>query len=288
MYNNIRFSPSPTGKLHIGNSRTALFCWLLAKKTKNNFIIRIDNTNKKHSKQKYINIILKSIKWLKIQWNKKIIYQSERLKKYEKVIQYLLKNKFAYKCFCSKKRIQKLKIEQLKKKEKPKYDNLCRNKIFKNITKKKYTIRFKIPNKETTEFTDKIYGKIKIKNKELDDFILKRSNKTYTYNLATVVDDIEMKIKNIIRGEEHINNTVKQINIFKCLKSEIPNFIHIPLITKKGGQKLSKRSKTKSLLEYKKEGFLPEAMINYLLKLGWSYKNKEIMNEKEIKKYFNI
>ncbi|AXN02151.1 Glutamyl-tRNA synthetase [Candidatus Purcelliella pentastirinorum] len=282
-----RFAPSPTGSLHLGGARTALYSWLFAQKHNGSFILRFEDTNKKNSKKYFVKEIIKNMKWMGLNWNKNIYFQSQRIKKYNKIIKKMLINKKAYKCYCSKERLKNLKKYQLKNKIKPRYDNLCRyNK--KKLKKNKYVIRFKNPEFGEVVFKDQIRGKIKIKNKELDDLIIQRSNGIPTYNFCVAIDDWDMKITHVIRGEEHISNTPKQINILHAIGIKPPIYAHLPIILNENGEKMSKRKNTKSIFEYKKNGYLPEALLNYLIRLGWSHGNKEIFNITEMKELFNL
>lgn len=282
-----RFAPSPTGPLHLGGARTALYSWLFAKKNKGSFILRFEDTDDKNSKKEFIYEIIKGMQWIGINWDKKIYFQSKRIKEYNKIIKKMLINKKAYKCYCSKDRLKKLKNHQLKNKIKPHYDKLCR--YNKKIHKKnQYVIRFKNPKIGKVIFNDQIKGKICIKNKELDDLIIQRSDGKPTYNLCVAIDDWKMKITHVIRGEDHISNTPKQINILHAIGVKPPIYAHLPMILNTKGEKISKRKNAKNILEYKRNGYLPEALLNYLIKLGWSYGNKEIFNITEMKTLFNL
>lgn len=281
-----RFAPSPTGHLHFGNMRTALYSWLIARHYNGKFILRIEDTDIKRSSKKYVNSIKKDMKWLKLNWDEGPLFQTNRFKLYKKYLNYMINNNIAYKCYCSKKRLLKIKKYQIKNGIKPKYDNYCLKK--KKNLKKTYVIRFNNPKNGYTTFNDKVYGNIKIKNSELDDFVIVRNNGIPTYNFCVVIDDIEMKITHVVRGDDHINNTPKQINIIKSLNATIPTYIHLPLILNINGKKLSKRNDNNKILEYKKNGFLPESILNFLLRLGWSYGNKEIFNVNDMINLFNI
>ncbi|BFI91198.1 glutamate--tRNA ligase [Enterobacterales bacterium endosymbiont of Anomoneura mori] len=283
-----RFAPSPTGLLHIGGARTALYSWLLSRCNKGKFILRIEDTDIKRSNIKSINSILEGLKWLKINWDKGPFFQSNNLYRYKKVIYKMLKQGSAYKCYCSKERLKKLRNYQIINNIKPRYDKFCLYKNIKNIKNKKYVVRFCNPEKGNVFFNDEIRGLIKVNNKELDDLIICRENNIPTYNFCSIIDDLDMNITHIIRGVEHINNTPRQINILKQLGAKIPKYFHVSLILGNDGKKLSKRYNINSINEYKKNGYLSEALINYIFKLGWSYKNKEIFTLKDMIKYFNI
>ena len=282
-----RFAPSPTGFIHLGNVRTALFNWLYAKKKNGIFLIRIDDTDDKRNSKIYIDNIFYILNWLNIKSEKKIIYQSKNYDVYKKIIENLINENKAYKCYCSKERLLKIKIQNLNNKKKIEYDRFCKNNDQKNKSEN-FVIRFFNNYNDIVEFDDLIKGKIKISNLELDDFIIAKNNFIPTYNFASVVDDINYNISDIIRGEDHISNTPKQINIMRALNAKIPRFAHLPMILDENKNKLSKRDKTSNMMYYKKEGFLSEAIINYIIKLGWSYKDKEIFSINEMIKFFDI
>ncbi|WMC19698.1 MAG: glutamate--tRNA ligase [Enterobacteriaceae bacterium PC38] len=280
-----RFAPSPTGFLHIGGVRTALYSWLFSRRNKGLFILRMEDTDIYRSNNKSINSIINGLKWLNINWDKDPFFQTNNIYKYMLIIKKMLNDGNAYKCYCSKNRLNLLRNYQIKNKIKPRYDKFCTNFIKK---KKQYVIRFRNPNNGFVIFNDKIRGLIKINNKELDDLIICRENGIPTYNFSSVIDDINMNITHIIRGVEHINNTPRQINIFKVLNQKIPKYAHVSIILDKNKKKLSKRNCINDINEYKKKGYIPEAIINYILKLGWSYKNKEIFTINEMKKCFSF
>ncbi|QJC31478.1 glutamate--tRNA ligase [Enterobacteriaceae endosymbiont of Donacia tomentosa] len=283
-----RFAPSPTGNLHIGNIRTALYSWLFAKKNNGKFILRIEDTDVKRSKKIFIENITKTLKWLNINWDEGPYLQSQRFKKHNIFIDKMLSSGHVYKCFCTKEELANQKQEQISKKKKIRYNGKCRN--LNNLVNntKPYVIRFRIPDKGFITFIDKIRGKIIVYNNELDDFIIKRTDGTLTYNFCVVLDDLDMNITHIIRGEEHINNTPKQIHIINAIGAKIPIYAHVSMITDKFKKKISKRYHSINILEYKKNGYLPEALLNYILRLGWSYGNKEIFSLEEMKKLFNL
>lgn len=286
--NNIktRFSPSPTGKLHIGGARTALYNFLFAKHYKGKFILRIEDSDINRSNKKYIKNIVTIMRWLKLYWDEGPYFQTKRLERYQFFIKKMLKQGTAYKCFCSKERLNTLKKKQISLGKKPKYDKYC---FFnKSMINKHYVIRFNNPLEGSVNFIDQIRGLITFKNSELDDLIICRSNGLPTYNFCVVIDDYDMNITHIIRGEEHINNTPRQINILKAIGANIPIYAHISMILDENRHKLSKRSFATSIDQYYNEGYLQEAIINYLSRLGWSYGNKEIFNINELKNFFCI
>ncbi|QJC31900.1 glutamate--tRNA ligase [Enterobacteriaceae endosymbiont of Donacia versicolorea] len=283
-----RFAPSPTGYLHIGNIRTALYSWLFSKKNKGNFVLRIENTDLKRSKEFFVKNILEILKWLNIDWDEGPYFQNKRINRYNDVINYMLKNGTAYKCYCSQKKLEKKRNEQIINGEKIKYDRTCYNSIKKN-NNKSYAVRFLIPNNNKyITFIDTIRGKIIFNNNELEDFIIKRTDGIPTYNFCVVIDDWDMKITHVIRGEEHINNTPKQIHIINAIGANIPIYTHVSIITDDLGKKISKRNHNVNISEYKEKGYLPDALLNYILLLGWSYGNKEIFSLEEMKKLFNL
>lgn len=282
-----RFSPSPTGELHAGGARTALYNWLFACSKKGKFILRIEDTDLKRSKKIYINNIIDSLKWLNIKWDEGPYFQTDRYELYLKVINNMLKLGTAYKCYCSKERLQELRKKQLLNNEKPKYDRFCLKQN--NINNKDiYVVRFFNNFSGYTSFKDQIRGLINFNNNELDDLIILRSDGIPTYNFCSVIDDWDMKITHVIRGEEHINNTPRQINILKSLNANIPIYSHISTILDDSGKKLSKRYNSTSIMKYREDGYLPEAIINHLIRLGWSNNDQEIFDINEAKKKFSI
>lgn len=282
-----RFAPSPTGYLHFGNIRTALFSWLHAKKNNGTFYLRIDDTDIKRNKNKYYKSILNDLKWLGIDWCNKPIIQSNNIRLYNEIANNLINNNLAYKCYCSIERLETIKLNKKNLNEQTKYDKKCRNN--KNINNSRnYTIRFKTPEISNIIYNDTNKGKIKTNINEIDDFIIIKSNNMPTYNFCSIVDDIEMMITNIIRGDDHIKNTAKHILLIKALSKNIPTFTHLPLIIDNNNKPLSKRDHKNQLDYYKKNGYIPDAILNYLLRLGWSYKNKETFTLSEMLQLFNI
>ncbi|WP_343184081.1 glutamate--tRNA ligase [Buchnera aphidicola (Ceratovacuna keduensis)] len=284
-----RFAPSPTGNLHFGNVRTALFSWLFAKKNKGKFILRIEDTDVLRNNLKSVKNILEVMNWLGLNWDEKIYFQSKRFNFYKKIINLMLEKKIAYKCYCSEDILKNKRFYQILKKKKPKYDGTCRN-LENNIffNKKSFVIRFKNPKSGYVEFHDKIRGIIKFNNSELDDFIIQRRDGSPTYNFCVVADDLDMKITHVIRGEDHISNTPKQINIFCSLNANVPIYAHLPIILDKNKNKISKKNSNINIMKYFREGFLPEAILNYLVRLGWSHGNKEIFSISEMKNFFSL
>lgn len=281
-----RFAPSPTGYLHIGGARTALFCWLFAKKTRGTFILRIEDTDLERSTPESVQAILDGMAWLNLGYDEGPFYQTKRFDRYREVADLLLAEGQAYRCYCSKERLEKLREDQLVRKEKPRYDGLCRER--KEEGQGSFVIRFKNPTEGVVEFDDIIRGKVTFANAELDDLILARSDGTPTYNFTVVVDDWDMKITHVIRGDDHINNTPRQINILRALGATPPLYAHVPMILGSDGKRLSKRHGAVSVLQYREDGYLPEALINYLVRLGWSHGDQEIFSIGELIHYFEI
>ncbi|MCY3770274.1 MAG: glutamate--tRNA ligase [Gammaproteobacteria bacterium] len=283
-----RFPPSPTGYLHIGGARTALFNWLYAHKTGGDMVLRIEDTDRARSTQQAVGVILDAMKWLGLTWKKGPFYQTGRFDRYEEILQELLAKNHAYYCFCSQDRLNALRTRQREQGQKPRYDGCCRNLGRKPDTGENAVIRFRNPRDGTVEFDDVVRGHVVFRNDELDDLIIARTDGTPTYNLTVVVDDIDMHVSHVVRGEDHLNNTPRQINIFRALDARLPVFAHVPLILGQDGQRLSKRHGAVSVLEFRKMGILPEALLNYLVRLGWSHGDQEIFNVDEMIELFDI
>jgi len=284
-----RFAPSPTGPLHIGGVRTALFNWLYSKNQKGNFYLRIEDTDKERSKEKYKNQIIQSLKWIGINHDGNEYIQSQKINDHIKVANELLKNGNAYKCYCSSEEIEEQKKRAKQKKIPYVYDRKWRDKSEDEAPKDiKAVIRFKSKIDGTTVLKDLVQGDVEIENNTIEDFIILRNDGTPTYNLSASVDDHQMNMTHIIRGDDHKINTFKQIQIYKAMKWQLPSFAHIPLIHTIEGKKLSKRDQASTLDDYSKIGIMPEALRNYLLRLGWSYKDKEIFTLNESIQYFNL
>ncbi|MEM9243992.1 MAG: glutamate--tRNA ligase [Pseudomonadota bacterium] len=275
-----RFAPSPTGDLHIGGVRTALFAYLFARHHNGKFYLRIEDTDRERSSQASIDAILQGMAWLNLQSDEEIIYQSQRFERYQTVIQTLLDTDQAYYCDCSKERLQTLREQQMVAKQKPRYDQHCRQR--KISDHKNCVVRFKNPQSGIVTFHDLVLGTIDIDNHELDDLIIARSDGTPTYNLTVVVDDMDMAISHVIRGMDHINNTPRQINLFKALGATPPIYGHVPMIHGSDGKKLSKRRNAVNIMHYRDMGYLPEALLNYLLRLGWSHGDQEIFSRQQM------
>ncbi len=284
-----RFAPSPTGPLHIGGVRTALFNWLYSKNQKGDFYLRVEDTDKERSKDEYKDQIVKSLKWIGINYDGEEYIQSKKIEDHIKVANELLKNGNAYKCYCSSEEIEEQKKRARQKKIPYIYDRKWRDKKENDAPKGiKPVIRFKSKIDGTSVLKDLVQGDVEIDNNTIEDFIILRNDGTPTYNLSASVDDHQMNMTHIIRGDDHKINTFKQIQIYQAMKWEMPSFAHIPLIHTIEGKKLSKRDKASTLDDYSKIGIMPDALRNYLLRLGWSYKDKEIFTLDESIKHFNL
>lgn len=281
-----RFPPSPTGYLHIGGARTALFNWLFARKNKGKFILRIEDTDRERSSQEYVKDIINALKWLGLYWDEGPIFQSQRLEYYEALIERLLQEGKAYYCHCTPEELEMKKRQAMARGEKPKCDRKCRDMGLGPAPGA--VVRIKAPLTGVTQFRDIIKGSIKIDNRELDDIIIRRSDGTPTYHLAVVADDIDMGINYIIRGDDHLNNTPKQIIIYQALGKPIPNYAHVPLILGPDRTRLSKRHGAMPVLAYKEQGYLPQALVNALARLGWSYGNQERFTVDELVEKFSL
>lgn len=284
-----RFAPSPTGNLHIGGCRTLLYNWLFAKKHNGKLILRIEDTDLKRSTDAALQNILEGIKWLGLNWDDEIAYQSANINRHREIALQLLENGKAYKCYCTEEELGEMREEAIKKKKSAFYNNKWRdrepNEKDKNI---KPVIRIKTPLGGITEINDSVQGTVRFENEDLDDFIILRSDESPTYLLASAVDDHDMGVTHIIRGDDHLNNAARQYHIFKAMNWKIPEYTHIPLIHSSDGAKLSKRDGALSVSDYKSEGFLSKAILNYLLRLGWSYGDKEYFSQDEMIEYFDV
>jgi len=282
-----RFAPSPTGYLHIGGVRTALFSWLYARKHGGRFILRIEDTDQERSSEESVNAILEGMTWLGLEYDAGPFYQTHRFDRYREVAAQLLAQDKAYHCYCTKEELEQMRTNQMARKEKPRYDGRCRNenKPREGIAP---VIRFRNPVEGITIVEDLIRGSVVFQNSELDDLIIVRSDNTPTYNFTVVVDDWDMKVTHVIRGDDHLNNTPRQINILKALDASIPAYAHLPMILGADGSRLSKRHGAVSVMSYREEGYLPEALLNYLVRLGWSHGDQEIFTLDEMIQLFEI
>ena len=281
-----RFAPSPTGHLHIGSVRTALYAWLYARHTQGQFILRIEDTDRERSTDENVQVILDGMKWLGLDWDAGPFFQTQRFDRYKELIEKLLDEGKAYRCYCSKERLETLRNTQMANKQKPKYDGRCRD--LKTKKDEPYVIRFRNPQEGVVRFDDEVCGTIEIKNSEMDDLIIARADGTPTYNFTVVVDDIDMAITHVVRGADHINNTPRQINIFQVLNAKPPIFAHVPMILGEDGKKLSKRHGADNVLEFQADGILPHALLNYLVRLGWSHGDQEIFTIKQMIEHFDL
>lgn len=282
-----RFAPSPTGFLHVGGVRTALFSWLYAKHHHGQFLLRVEDTDTERSTKESVQAILDGMAWLGLDYDEGPIYQTDRYARYREVMNQLLAENKAYRCVCSKERLETLRENQLAAKEKPRYDGHCRE-LNLDPTDEPFVVRFKNPYEGAVSFHDQVYGDIEINNAELDDLVLMRSDGHPTYNFAVVIDDWDMGITHVIRGDDHINNTPKQINLFNALNAPIPVFAHLPMILGDDGKRLSKRHGAVSVLQFKEQGYLPQALLNYLVRLGWSCGDQELFSLEEMIEKFDF
>jgi glutamyl-tRNA synthetase len=282
-----RFAPSPTGLLHIGGVRTALFCWLYARRHGGTFILRVEDTDRERSTPEAVQVILDGMDWLGLHADEGPFYQTGRYPRYREVIRQWLAEGKAYRCYCSKDELEQMRNAQLARKEKPRYDGRCRERgtPLAGVTP---VVRFKNPLDGAVIVDDAVHGKVVFQNSELDDLIIERSDGNPTYNFCVVVDDYDMKITHVIRGDDHLNNTPRQMNMLRAMGVEPPVYAHLPMILGPDGTKLSKRHGAVSVLYYREEGYLPEALLNYLARLGWSHGDQEIFTLEEMTALFDI
>ncbi len=282
-----RFAPSPTGYLHVGGARTALYSWLYAQKNGGNFILRIEDTDLERSTQASVDAIMDGMNWLNLEWTHGPYFQTKRFDRYKEVIAQLLESGNAYRCYCSAEEVEAMREEAKAKGEIEKYNGMWRDRTD-YPEDKPYVIRFKNPLDGDVVIKDMVKGDITISNEQLDDLIIARTDGTPTYNLTVVVDDWDMKVSHVVRGDDHISNTPKQINILKALGAEIPEYAHIPMILGDDGKRLSKRHGAVSVMQYRDDGYLPEALLNYLVRLGWSHGDQEIFSREEMIELFDL
>jgi len=282
-----RFAPSPTGYLHIGGARTALFSWLYARRHGGDFILRIEDTDRERSTEESVNAILEGMNWLGLEYDQGPFYQTHRFDRYKEVIQKLLDQGDAYYCYCTREELDEMREGQRSRKEKPRYTGLCRSRTEPREGVDP-VIRFKNPMDGAVVVDDLVRGKVVFQNSELDDLIIARSDGTPTYNLTVVVDDLDMGLTHVIRGDDHLNNTPRQINILRALGAELPKYAHLPMILGSDGGRLSKRHGAVSVMQYRDEGYLPEALLNYLVRLGWSHGDQEIFSMDEMVSLFEV
>jgi len=282
----VRFAPSPTGFLHVGGARTALFNYLFAKHHQGEFLLRIEDTDLERSTPESVQAILEGMSWLGLAADGPIVHQTQRFARYQEVAGALLASGHAYRCACSKERLEALRAQQMQDKQKPRYDGHCRDqRIPEDVP---HVIRFKNPTEGEVCFNDLVHGEIRIQNKELDDFVLMRADGSPTYNFTVVVDDWDMQITHVIRGDDHINNTPRQCNVLTALGASIPQYAHLPMILGDDGKRLSKRHGAVSVMQYQRAGYLPEALRNYLVRLGWSAGDQELFSLAEMIQQFDL
>jgi len=281
-----RFAPSPTGYLHVGGARTALFSWLYARKHGGKFVLRIEDTDLERSTAESINAILEGMTWLGLEYDEGPLYQTKRFDRYNGVIEQLLNEGKAYRCNCSKERLESLREEQMRRKEKPRYDGHCRGQTV--DPGEPHVIRFRNPPEGAVYINDLVRGRVVFQNTELDDLIIRRSDGSPTYNLTVVVDDLDMNITHVIRGDDHLNNTPRQVNILQALGGKPPIYAHLPMILGEDGERLSKRHGAVSVMQFRQEGILPEALLNYLVRLGWSHGDQEVFSLDELIELFAV
>ena len=283
----VRFAPSPTGHLHIGGARTALFNWLFARNSNGAFILRIEDTDTTRSTDEYIEAIIEGMKWLNLDWEEGPFRQTGRFDIYRSYVDRLLLEGKAYHCYCTAEELEQRRQQALSEAMTPKYDGRCRN-LTSPVPGKPSAVRFRMPQEGKTVLNDMIKGPIEFENSLLDDMIILRSDGAPTYNFVVVVDDIDMKITHIIRGDDHVNNTPKQIHIYRAFGWEPPQFGHLPMILGSDKSRLSKRHGATSVMAYKDMGYLPDALVNYLVRLGWSYGDQEIFTRNELIDHFSL
>ncbi len=283
----VRFAPSPTGHLHIGGARTALFNYLFARNNNGKFILRIEDTDRTRSTDEYIEAIIEGMKWLKLEWDEGPFRQTDRFDVYKSYVEKLVKEGKAYHCYCSPDELEQRRKEAMAQGKPQKYDGRCRN-LTTPVSGNTPAVRFKMPQEDQVVVVDMMRGKVVFENDQLDDLIIMRSDGTPTYNFTVVVDDVDMKITHVIRGDDHLNNTPKQLHIYKALGYEIPLFAHLPMILGADKTRLSKRHGATSVMAYKEMGYLPDALVNYLVRLGWSYGDQEVFTREELIRHFSF
>jgi glutamyl-tRNA synthetase len=282
----VRFAPSPTGFLHVGGVRTALFCWLFARHHGGRFILRVEDTDRERSTPEAVQVILDGLSWLGLTWDEGPFYQSERTAMYVEGVERLLSAGRAYRCYCTAQELEARRAEALAAKRPPKYDGRCRDRT--DAPDLPFTVRFAAPTDGTTVVEDLIRGPVSFDNAQLDDLILLRSDGSPTYNLCVVVDDVDMRVSHIIRGDDHLNNTPRQVALYEALGFPIPRFAHLPMILGHDKKKLSKREGAASVTAYRQMGLLPEAVVNYLARLGWSHGDQEVFTVPELIEKFSL
>ena len=283
-----RFAPSPTGYLHVGGARTALFSWLYARRHGGTFILRIEDTDRERSTAESVDAILQGMTWLGLEYDEGPFFQTQRFPRYQEVIEQMLKQGTAYHCYCTKERLETLRNEQAARKEKPRYDGKCRHGVANPPKDVPPVVRFRNSTDGAVMVEDLIRGRVTFRNAELDDLIIARSDGTPTYNFTVVVDDMDMCVTHVIRGDDHLNNTPRQMNMLQALGVTPPVYAHVPMILGSDGARLSKRHGAVSVMQYRDDGYLPEALLNYLVRLGWSHGDQEVFSLDEMVKLFDV
>jgi glutamyl-tRNA synthetase len=282
-----RFAPSPTGLLHLGGVRTALFSWLYARRTGGKFILRVEDTDRERSTEEAVRVILEGMNWLGLSADEGPYFQSQRFPRYREMLEKMLAAGTAYRCYCTKAELDALREGQIARKEKPRYTGICRERTTPRPGVDP-VVRFRNPPEGVVVVQDLVHGAVTFQNAELDDLIIARSDGTPTYNFCVVVDDMDMGVTHVIRGDDHLNNTPRQMNMLAALGAAIPVYAHVPMILGPDGAKLSKRHGAVSVLQYEEEGFLPDALLNYLVRLGWSHGDQEVFTREEMIAAFDI
>jgi glutamyl-tRNA synthetase len=292
MHIRTRFAPSPTGFIHLGNLRSALYPWAFARHNQGDFILRIEDTDLERSSQEAVDVIIEGMAWLGLDLDEGPIYQMQRIDRYRAVVKQMLDSGLAYPCYMSEEELNQIRDQQMLDKEKPRYNGRWRPEPGKTLpaipTDVMPVIRFKNPIGGSVIWDDAVKGKIEISNDELDDLVIARPDGTPTYNFCVVVDDLDMKITHVIRGDDHVNNTPRQINIMKALGGELPVYAHLPTVLNDSGEKMSKRNGAMSVRDYQKAGYLPEAILNYLARLGWSHGDAEVFTKEQFVQWFDL
>lgn len=287
-----RFAPSPTGFIHLGNIRSALYPWAFARSTGGDFVLRIEDTDVERSSQAAVDVILEGMAWLGLDHDEGPFYQMQRMDRYKDVLAQMQAQSLVYPCYMSVEELDALREKQMAAKQKPRYDGTWRPEPGKALPAVpegvKPVLRFRNPQGGAVAWDDKVKGRVEVSNEELDDLVIARPDGTPTYNFCVVVDDIDMNITHVIRGDDHVNNTPRQINIFRALGKEPPVYAHLPTVLNEQGEKMSKRHGAKPVTQYRDEGFLPDAMVNYLARLGWSHGDDEIFSRAQFVEWFNL
>jgi glutamyl-tRNA synthetase len=280
-----RFAPSPTGTLHIGGARTALFAWLAARASGGQCLLRIEDTDSERSTEASVQAIMDGLGWLGLDFDEAVTFQSQRFARYQAVAQQLFEAGVAYYCDCSPERLTELRESAMAAGQKPRYDGHCRDR---GLGPDGHVLRFRNPDDGEVSFTDRIRGVITVANAELDDLVILRADGSPTYNFAVVVDDLDMGINLVVRGDDHINNTPRQINLYRALKAEPPAFAHVPMILGEDGKRLSKRHGATSVMAWRELGYVPDALVNYLARLGWSHGDQEVFSRQQLIELFSL